>query len=912
MKKILHNIEEINNFRIILILISALYFIFPVFYYYISGIDDPMPLNHRLLGASMFLILFFLSYFNNWVQRKLEKITLFVVYLAILQLVYLNYISNYQLDLAISLIVVIAVANLFFSRNKLKLYLNIFLAFLVAITILLIEDPDFIETTYLFTYISVAGITYFISYFKTKEENRLNNLIENMPLAFARHKIICNEKGTPIDYIFLKVNNSFEEMTSLEVDEIIGKKVTDVLEGVDYENWIKVFGEVALTKNNKSFEQYSKPLDRWYAVNVFSQKKGYFTTIFYDITEQKNKELEIKEQKDKLDLIIEGTNVGTWEYNIQTGETTYNEKWAEMIGYKLEELNPENIETWDALVHPDDLKKSDKLFQKHLNGEIDYYKCEKRLKHKDGHWVWILGQGKLISRTDDGKPLKVLGINIDISKQKEHERMIKELNKIAIEFQKLNKEDGICKKTIEAAKEILNFDLSVIVLAKDNRFIPAAASGKIDLEKLPDSVPIDYGIIGKAFKNNESYINPDIELEPDAKPLNSNYKSGIVIPIQEIGVFLAISNDKNAFNQQDLELAEILISHTKAALETLYYQEELEYKSFHDSLTNLYNRRFFEEEMDRLDTKRNLPISIIVADLNGLKLINDSYGHDKGDEALIRTAEILEEVLRKEDIIARHGGDEFAILLPETDIKSVRNIIQRIKNKAKQLNNKEEIPISFALGSATKVDPDQDLKEIFKKADNNMYQNKLSERKSSKNNIVQALLDTLSAKSDETKEHAIRMTKLALGFGEKLSLSNSELNRLSLLASMHDIGKATISDDILTKPGNLNKEEWEIIKQHSEKGYKITSSIAELSIIAEDILFHHERWDGDGYPQGLIGDEIPLLSRIITIIDAYDVMTNKRSYSDPISKSEALEEIKNCAGTQFDPVLAEKFIEMME
>ena len=269
-------------------------------------------------------------------------------------------------------------------------------------------------------------------------------------------------------------------------------------------------------------------------------------------------------------------------------------------------------------------------------------------------------------------------------------------------------------------------------------------------------------------------------------------------------------------------------------------------------------------------------------------------------------------VIRKEDIISRHGGDEFAILLPETDIKSVRNIIQRIKNKAKQLNNKEEIPISFALGSATKVDPDQDLKEILKKADNNMYQNKLSERKSSKNNIVQALLDTLSAKSDETKEHAIRMTKLALGFGEKLSLSNSELNRLSLLASMHDIGKATISDDILTKPGNLNKEEWEIIKQHSEKGYKITSSIAELSIIAEDILFQHERWDGDGYPQGLIGDEIPLLSRIITIIDAYDVMTNKRSYSDPISKSEALEEIKNCAGTQFDPVLAEKFIEIME
>ncbi len=137
---------------------------------------------------------------------------------------------------------------------------------------------------------------------------------------------------------------------------------------------------------------------------------------------------------------------GIWDYNIQTGETNYNEKWAGMFGYTLEELKPTTIKTWDSLVHPEDAKKSEKVFQKHLNGELDFYSCEKRVKHKDGHWVWVLGQGKLISRTDDGRPLKVLGINIDISKQKENERTIKELNKIAIEFQKLNSEDAICKK----------------------------------------------------------------------------------------------------------------------------------------------------------------------------------------------------------------------------------------------------------------------------------------------------------------------------------------------------------------------------------------------------------------------------------------------------------------------------------
>ena len=785
LKKILKNLEEINNYRIILILISVLYFIFPVFYYYFAGITDPMPLNHRFIGASMFLIAFILSYFSDFIQFNIEKTTMVVVYLAILQLVYLNYISNYQRNLALSLIVVIAVANLFFSKYKLKFYLNVPLALLVVITLLPVESSAVSKIGYFFTYILVAGLTYFISYFKTKEDNKL---------------------------------------------------------------------------------------------------------------------------KEKLNLIIEGTNVGTWEYNIQTGKTVYNEKWAEMIGYTLEELNPDSIETWDSLVHPDDVKKSEKRFQEHLKGKTDFYKCEKRLKHKDGHWVWVLGQGKLISRTEDGSPLKVLGININISEQKEHERTIKELNKIAVEFQKLSSEDAICNKTIEAAREILDFDLCGIALVKDNKFIIKATSGEIDI----DSLPLNYGVIGKAYRNNNSYLNKDIDVDPDARPVKKTYKSGIAVPIQDIGVFQAASNEKAAFNQQDLELAEILISHTKAALESVYYQKELEYKSFHDSLTGLYNRRFFEEEMNRLDTKRNLPLSIIIADLNGLKLINDSYGHDKGDKALIKTGEILNEVLRDEDIIARHGGDEFAVLLPQTDNETVVKIIKRIKNKVYEFNQKEDIPISFALGSATKNDSDQDIEEVLKAADNNMYQNKLSERQSSKNNIVQALLNTLSAKSDETKDHAIRMTELALKFGEKLNLNNSELNRLSLLATMHDIGKAAISENILIKPGNLNEEEWKIIKQHSEKGYKITSSIAELSIIAEDILFHHERWDGEGYPQGLIGDKIPYLSRVITIIDAYDVMTHKRSYSEPISKKDALAEIENCAGTQFDPDLAEKFIEMME
>ncbi|MFW6029939.1 MAG: HD-GYP domain-containing protein, partial [Halanaerobiales bacterium] len=176
---------------------------------------------------------------------------------------------------------------------------------------------------------------------------------------------------------------------------------------------------------------------------------------------------------------------------------------------------------------------------------------------------------------------------------------------------------------------------------------------------------------------------------------------------------------------------------------------------------------------------------------------------------------------------------------------------------------------------------------------------------------VQGLINILEVKSYETKEHALRMTKLAFEFGEKLNLSNSELNRLSLLSTLHDIGKITIPEKILKKPAKLTAEEWVILKEHSERGYKIAAASEEFAAVAEDILSHHERWDGSGYPNGLEGKNIPYLARIISVIDAYDVMTHDRPYSSAISEAEALKEIKKCAGSQFDPELAKKFRSMM-
>jgi HD-GYP domain-containing protein (c-di-GMP phosphodiesterase class II) len=155
------------------------------------------------------------------------------------------------------------------------------------------------------------------------------------------------------------------------------------------------------------------------------------------------------------------------------------------------------------------------------------------------------------------------------------------------------------------------------------------------------------------------------------------------------------------------------------------------------------------------------------------------------------------------------------------------------------------------------------------------------------------------------------MKKLAINLGEKINLKSSELERVSLLAVLHDIGKTTIPEEILNKPGELNIEEWEKIKGHPATGFRICSEVEEFSHIAQEILSHHERWDGTGYPQKLKGTNIPLLSRIISIVDAYDVMISERVYSKKKSKNESINELKNNAGSQFDPNLVDKFIQII-
>lgn len=342
--------------------------------------------------------------------------------------------------------------------------------------------------------------------------------------------------------------------------------------------------------------------------------------------------------------------------------------------------------------------------------------------------------------------------------------------------------------------------------------------------------------------------------------------------------------------------------------------EKIRHLSFHDKLTNLYNRAFFEEELKRLNVKRQLPLSIIMGDINGLKMVNDAFSHSKGDQLLQEISEIMLDSIRKEDIVSRLGGDEFGILLPKTDQKEADKIRRRIAKKCKKAKNiigKHSIELSIALGIATKTNENQNIDQVFITAEDNMYRNKISGSNSVRHSIMTSLENTLQEKTHETKEHAERMEKLSIKLGKKLNLSLRKLDELKLLARLHDIGKVAIPERILKKPGKLTDKEYEIIKNHPESGYRIVKSVPSLAYVAEGVLCHHERWDGKGYPQGKAGESIPYIARIIAIIDTYDVMTHNRAYKEAESKQKALLEIEENAGTQFDPNLVEEFLDMM-
>ena len=342
---------------------------------------------------------------------------------------------------------------------------------------------------------------------------------------------------------------------------------------------------------------------------------------------------------------------------------------------------------------------------------------------------------------------------------------------------------------------------------------------------------------------------------------------------------------------------------------TLRKTQELKllYQSRYDDLTGLYNRRYFVEQLTNFDYAFDGTVSVIVADVNGLTLTNDAFGVAVGDTLLKSFADILQDECLSANIIARIGGDDFAVVFHGESSDNIEQIVQNIKTRCGQVRL-NDITLSVSLGWAEKKVPSEKLSSTLKTAEIFMNRHKLTETSSARGETIQTIINTLHEKNKREEEHSQRVSILSCALGEALGLDYQHQLELKTMGLLHDIGKIAIDDTILNKSGKLTSEEYDEIKRHPEIGYRILSSVNDMAVMAEHVLAHHERWDGKGYPKGLKGLEIPYLSRIICVVDSYDAMTRDRAYRKAMTVDYALKELKDNAGIQFDPEIVSVFL----
>ena len=324
-----------------------------------------------------------------------------------------------------------------------------------------------------------------------------------------------------------------------------------------------------------------------------------------------------------------------------------------------------------------------------------------------------------------------------------------------------------------------------------------------------------------------------------------------------------------------------------------------------DMVTGFYTLGYVAQHPEQFCEKNNRDCVVVLCDINGLAELNSVHGRDAGDQMILHLAEMMRRFFPKNTQFVRGQEASLAAICCRTRQSDIEENLERVKLAMEE----RSVNIQYAM---SRVKNDDTVLDAIKKATQVLRTKKLLDRKSRHSESLNSLIQALQECDKETEQHVQRTQNMGAALGRRIGLSDEEQSNLALLALLHDIGKIGIPLDILNKPGKLTEAEWEVLKTHAEKGYQIAASSQELKDIADMIRYHHERWDGRGYPEGLVGERIPLLSRIISVVDAYDAMTNDRAYRRAFPEAKARAELRRCAGTQFDPRIVSEFIELLK
>ncbi len=403
-----------------------------------------------------------------------------------------------------------------------------------------------------------------------------------------------------------------------------------------------------------------------------------------------------------------------------------------------------------------------------------------------------------------------------------------------------------------------------------------------------------------------------------------------------IGSLILASRRPNAYSPKQIRLLERVALQIATPIENSLLYTQAEQRSRIDELTGLFNRRHFEERLKEEIARHSRygdVFSICLLDLDNFKTYNDIYGHPAGDILLSQVGKIVKSSVRDADQAFRYGGDEFVVILPRTALDDAYVVAERVRGRIVREMEKKEIAVTCSIGLASYPSDGVISGELVTVADTALYYAKrtggnrlylsskiLSEpldeagiyARRNGLSAIYALVSTVEARDSYTYGHSRKVNSYAVALAEAIGLSPDDVSKVSTAALLHDIGKIGVPDKVLNKKGKLNREDWEAIKSHPRLGANIVSNVPNLVPCVSSILHHHERWDGGGYPEGLKGEEIPIEARILAIADSFEAMTSARPYRPALSLEEVLKELRQCAGLQFDPKLAEVFIGLVE
>ena len=676
--------------------------------------------------------------------------------------------------------------------------------------------------------------------------------------------------GISIDKVF----NICNEYTKITSDNIVQEVINS---GVIHE-----LANHTVLKSKKGFERSiedsAAPI-----IDINGEIIGV-VLVFRDLTEKQQK-------RDEIELLMNTTLEGIYGVDLEETCTFVNRSCLEILGYESKyEILGKNMH--DQIHHSYEDGTPFPREKCHISSAIykgKNIRSEGILWRKDGKSVPVA-----ISSTPKVKLGRTVGAVCtfkDITESKQAQAALITSEK---RYRELigNLEAGVVVHAADSSIIMNNKRASELLRLTDEQL-----QGKVAIDPVWKFIDEDLSPI--ALKNYPVNL-----LINEKKPIKE-YIVGVDIPKTDDIVWLSVNGIPNLDKNGDV--IEVIISFIDiSAIKNKGF--ELEYAANNDFLTGLYNRRYFVEKFSKMDNPKYYPLGVMMIDVNGLKIINDAYGYDAGDITLKKAARILKESMRKQDVITRIGGDEFAVILPNIDIDEIEMMKKAINKKSgkETINN---LVISLATGYEIKTeDTKANLDEMLRLAENHMYRHKLSEGASVRNNAIKAILKTLTDKFDKERIHSVKVSQLCKKIGEALELNEGALKGLELAGMYHDIGKISIPDAILNKPGRLTEEEFDIMKTHPEVSYQILRAADEYSDLAIHALYHHERWDGKGYPSGKQGEDIPLFSRIITVADAYEAMTSVRVYKDKMNQKDAVNEIIRCSGTQFDKAIAKVFV----